>query len=274
MTTDAPDPRNDSARRGAARSSSRPPIPIERTERVAAPRGARPRASRAPRSSTVDVPPFDRAAMDGYAVIAEDTFGAGRVRAEDAALRRDGLHRAGRRRERVARGECIEIATGAPMPDGRRRGRDGRGDRKGQTARDVRVFTPVYPRQHVGRRGADIAAGQTVLARRRRAEPEPHRRARRHRALPTSTSSRSRASRSSRPATKSSSPAQPLGPGQIYDINRFTLVVDHRRARRRADRRPDGAPTTCRRADARRSTPRAGGHRSCSRAAARSASAT
>ncbi len=27
--------------------------------------------------SSVDVPPFDRAAMDGYAVIAEDTFGAG-----------------------------------------------------------------------------------------------------------------------------------------------------------------------------------------------------
>src|SRR6478672_5044747 len=27
--------------------------------------------------SAVDVPPFDRAAMDGYAVIAEDTFGAG-----------------------------------------------------------------------------------------------------------------------------------------------------------------------------------------------------
>ena len=28
--------------------------------------------------SAVDVPPFDRAAMDGYAVIAEDTFGASR----------------------------------------------------------------------------------------------------------------------------------------------------------------------------------------------------
>ena len=29
-------------------------------------------------SAAVDVPPFDRAAMDGYAVVAEDTFGAGR----------------------------------------------------------------------------------------------------------------------------------------------------------------------------------------------------
>ena len=31
--------------------------------------------------SSVDVPPFDRAAMDGYAVIAQDTFGASRDRA-------------------------------------------------------------------------------------------------------------------------------------------------------------------------------------------------
>ena len=29
-------------------------------------------------TAAMDVPPFDRAAMDGYAVIAEDTFGAGR----------------------------------------------------------------------------------------------------------------------------------------------------------------------------------------------------
>jgi molybdopterin molybdotransferase len=28
---------------------------------------------------------------------------------------------------------------------------------------NVRVFTPVYPGQHVGRRGADIATGQPVL---------------------------------------------------------------------------------------------------------------
>ena len=45
---------------------------------------------------------------------------------------------------------------------GRGRGRDGRGDRDRRAGRSVRVFTPVYPRQHVGRRGADIAAGQIV----------------------------------------------------------------------------------------------------------------
>ena len=59
----------------------------------------------------------------------------------------------------VGAGECIEIATGAPMPRGWRRGRDGRGNRESAGTDDVRIFTPVYPRQHVGRRAADITAG-------------------------------------------------------------------------------------------------------------------
>jgi molybdopterin biosynthesis enzyme len=51
--------------------------PIARTERVTL-REATGRVLAAPAVAAVDVPPFDRAAMDGYAVIAEDTFGAGR----------------------------------------------------------------------------------------------------------------------------------------------------------------------------------------------------
>jgi molybdopterin molybdotransferase len=51
--------------------------PIERTERISV-RDAADRVLAAPAVSTIDVPPFDRAAMDGYAVVAEDTFGAGR----------------------------------------------------------------------------------------------------------------------------------------------------------------------------------------------------
>ena len=52
-------------------------VPIARTERVPL-REANGRVLAAATSAAVDVPPFDRAAMDGYAVIAEDTFGAGR----------------------------------------------------------------------------------------------------------------------------------------------------------------------------------------------------
>ncbi len=47
--------------------------PIERIERIAI-ESANGRVIAQPATSTLDVPPFDRAAMDGYAVVAEDTF--------------------------------------------------------------------------------------------------------------------------------------------------------------------------------------------------------
>jgi molybdopterin molybdotransferase len=51
--------------------------PMARTERI--PLGeAGGRVIATPPSASMDVPPFDRAAMDGYAVRAGDTFGAGR----------------------------------------------------------------------------------------------------------------------------------------------------------------------------------------------------
>src|SRR5687767_8438986 len=52
-------------------------LPIERTERIAIGE-ANGRVIAEAIASGIDVPPFDRAAMDGYAVAAEDTFGAGR----------------------------------------------------------------------------------------------------------------------------------------------------------------------------------------------------
>ena len=64
-----------------------------------------------------DVPPFDRSAMDGYAVRAADTPGASRAAAESpASSGRTRLHRRTVSRRRSAPGDCVEIATGAPMP--------------------------------------------------------------------------------------------------------------------------------------------------------------
>ncbi len=67
--------------------------------------------------SPSDVPPFDRAAMDGYAVRAEDTFGA----EEDSPvrLRIAGEVEIGKRAEvEVGSGEAVRISTGAMMPPG------------------------------------------------------------------------------------------------------------------------------------------------------------
>ena len=63
----------------------------------------------------------------------------------------------------VRDGECIEIATGAPLPEGA----DAvvmveETDARAATA--VRIYAEVKPRQNVGRRGADIRPGQSVLA--------------------------------------------------------------------------------------------------------------
>ncbi|MCR4373774.1 MAG: molybdenum cofactor biosynthesis protein, partial [Acidobacteria bacterium] len=110
--------------------------------------------------AAIDVPPFERAAMDGYAVVAADTAGASE--AAPAVLRSIGRVFTGERAGiRVAPGTCMEIATGAPMPDGA----DAvvMVEHTTRTDAGVRFTRPVTPRQHVGARGGDIMAGHLVL---------------------------------------------------------------------------------------------------------------
>jgi molybdenum cofactor synthesis domain-containing protein len=193
--------------------------PIERTERVSI-HDADGRVVAASPVAALDVPPFDRAAMDGYAVAAEDTFGAGRY--EPRTLRCiEKIFTGAAPTRTLSRGECAEIATGAPMPDGadavvmvEETGRADDGS--------VTIFTPVYPRQHVGRRGADIAKGQPILA------VGDVMNASRVGALAASGVLDVEVFAKPRLAILSTGneivePGQPLGPGQIYDINRFTL---------------------------------------------------
>ena len=136
-------------------------VPIERRVRVPLDEAAG-RVISTPPIASLDVPPFDRAAMDGYAVRAEDTFGAGRydpkiLECVDKVFTGQVLARS------IEAGQCVEIATGAPMPDGA----DAvvmveETERVDGTMR-IRVFSPVYPRQNVGRRGTDITAGQAIV---------------------------------------------------------------------------------------------------------------
>ena len=199
-------------------------IPVDRTERVPL-RDATGRVIATPPAATIDVPPFDRAAMDGYAVRAEDTFGAGKY--DPKVLRCVEKVYTGQVPTRaLAAQECMEIATGAPMPAGadavvmveeteRVTGSD-------PESNHVRMFTPVYPRQHVGRRAADIAIGQTVLEAGSVLNPS------RVGALAATGALEVEVYAKPRIAILSTGneivePGQPLGPGQIYDINRFTL---------------------------------------------------
>jgi molybdopterin molybdotransferase len=122
----------------------------------------------------------------------------------------------------VGERECTEIATGAPMPPG--------ADAVvmvEQTAADVsriQIFAAAEPGQNIGRQGADIKSGQTVM---RTGEVLN---ASRVGALAALGLAHVDAYAKPRVAILSTGneivdPGQPLEPGQIYDINRFTLAA-------------------------------------------------
>ncbi|HJU42586.1 MAG TPA: gephyrin-like molybdotransferase Glp [Vicinamibacterales bacterium] len=199
--------------------------PIDRTERVRI-SDANGRAAAADVASTRDVPPFSRAGMDGYAVRAEDTFGASRY--EPKTLRVIEKVYTGQVPSKIVEaGTAVEIATGAPMPSGADAvvmvEETEKADEK------VRVLTPVYPRQNVGRQGADIVVGQTVLARGEVLNPS------RIGALAALGISDVEVFVKPTVAILSTGneiadPGQELQPGQIYDINKFTLstiIAEH-----------------------------------------------
>ena len=90
--------------------------PITRTERVGLLQ-ATGRVLAEPVVAGMSVPPFPRAAMDGYAVIAEDTFGAGNFNPVRLTLI-EVIHAGDTARSQVERGTCIQVATGSPIPAG------------------------------------------------------------------------------------------------------------------------------------------------------------
>ena len=170
-------------------------------------------------ASTRDVPPFSRAGMDGYAVIADDTFGASRY--EPKTLRViEKVYTGQMPTQQLTPGTAVEIATGAPMPAGA----DAvvmveETERAGD---EVRIQTPVYPRQNVGRQGADIVVGQTVIRDGEILNPS------RIGALAALGIGEVEVYAKPTVAILSTGneivdPGQELQPGQIYDINKFTL---------------------------------------------------
>ena len=82
-------------------------------------RFARPRAASSPPAivSDIDVPGFDRATMDGYAVVADSTEGATPYNRVALTVVGDALPGSPFARS-LARGEAVRIMTGAPMPAG------------------------------------------------------------------------------------------------------------------------------------------------------------
>lgn len=106
------------------------------------------------------VPPFDRSAMDGYAVKAQDTYGASNF--SPKKLKIIGVEQAGECFEgEVGSGECVQVATGSPMP----RGADAVimvEDTK-KVEDYVEAYHPVYPGANVSFKGEDIRKGDIAV---------------------------------------------------------------------------------------------------------------
>ncbi|MFQ6060477.1 MAG: gephyrin-like molybdotransferase Glp [Thermoplasmata archaeon] len=106
------------------------------------------------------VPPFDRSGMDGFAVRAEDTYGAGEF--SPRSLKLVGGVKAGEEPSiGLRKGEAIEVATGAPIPNGANA--VVMVEKTQVEADTVRVFEPVHPQENVSLMGSDIERGTTVL---------------------------------------------------------------------------------------------------------------
>lgn len=124
-------------------------------------------------AAPMSVPHFRRAAMDGWAVVAESTFGATSYAPLSLVVLGQALP--GRPfAGSVQRGQAVRITTGAPVPEGA----DAvlmaeRGEESVEGERAVlRAMDAVSPGKHVGEVGEDVAAGSIIATRGRKLRPQ------------------------------------------------------------------------------------------------------
>ena len=111
--------------------------------------------------SDIDVPEFDRATMDGYAVVAEATEGATPYNRIPLKVIGDALP-ASPFKGKVTRGEAVRIMTGAPMPSGSDAVLPAESV-DSDAPSTVFAISEVSPQKNVGHRGEDILRGTTLL---------------------------------------------------------------------------------------------------------------
>lgn len=101
-------------------------------------------------TAAVNVPNYRRAAMDGFAVRASDTLGAGSGSPVILNLGK-----------RIGKGACVRVHTGSPMPDGA----DAVVMVEDTVLHDdkVEVFAQIHPLKNVGEIGEDIQEGDVIL---------------------------------------------------------------------------------------------------------------
>ena len=113
--------------------------------------------------SPVDVPSFDRSNVDGFAVVAEDTFGASEEVPRTVELGDEAIHTGIVPTTVIRPGTAVSIATGGMVP----RGADAvvMVEYAETNGRELRIARAVTPGSGVSFAGTDITAGETVLRR-------------------------------------------------------------------------------------------------------------
>ena len=107
-----------------------------------------------------DSPPFDKSAMDGFALIAENTFGAANSSPKELKII-DAIGAGDFSSKKVTENEAIVIATGAPIPEGAnavlmKEYTTTDGD-------DLTIYSQVTPGENISPKSEDIEKGQKIL---------------------------------------------------------------------------------------------------------------
>ncbi|WP_405287165.1 gephyrin-like molybdotransferase Glp [Methanobrevibacter sp.] len=110
--------------------------------------------------SRMDFPPFDKALKDGFAILAEDSFGASEESPNTLEVI-DFLEAGSTTDKKVEKGKCIEISTGAAMPEGAEAVVMVEYAEKGDGK--VNLLTTATPSQDVAKKGSDIEEGNLIL---------------------------------------------------------------------------------------------------------------
>lgn len=115
------------------------------------------------------IPPFNRAAMDGYAVKAKDTSGSSFSDPTFLQLLARRIHAGTQPTKPLEKGEAVQINTGARLPKGSNAVvRIENAEKEGDY---VKIYDSVYPGKDVSKKGEDVMEDELVIQKGERLTP-------------------------------------------------------------------------------------------------------